>query len=232
MCGRFAVIQSQDDLADLFEIERVAEDVPPPSYNIAPTERVPVVLESAKEGSEGRRLEGARWGLVPSFAKDISVGVRAFNARVETIATNGMFKTAYVKRRAIVPAAGYYEWQKLADGKQPYFLHPADGSPLAFAGLYEWWKNPADGQWLLSTTIITRPATGELEEIHDRMPLFLAPELWGDWLDPRSKPSEELVQHALDAGSRIGDGFELRPVGSAVGPTRNKIDDPSLLEPV
>jgi putative SOS response-associated peptidase YedK len=240
MCGRFAVIQSADDISGMFDVDHVGDDLPEPSYNIAPTERIPIVIESAKEGAEGRRLEGARWGLVPSFAKDVSVGVRAFNARVEGVATNGMFRTAFAKRRALIPAAGYYEWRRLGPdpasksaAKQPYFLHPADGAPLVFAGLYEWWRNRADGSWLLSATIITRPATGRLEGIHDRMPLFLGEDLHGDWLDPSV---EELppgfLDQALGEGSAIGDGFELRPVGREVGPTRDKVDDAALLEPV
>ncbi len=229
MCGRFAVIQSQDELAELFEVDRVGEGIPGPSYNIAPTERIAIVLESVKEGREGRRLESARWGLVPSFARDPSAGARRINARVETIATTPAFRGAFARRRAIVPATGYYEWHVGPDGKRPWFLHPADDAVLAFAGLYEWWRDPATGAWLLSASIVTRPATGELAGLHDRMPLLLGSDVWADWLDPRSSVSEELLGHALEQGSCIADGFELRPVSPAVGPTRGKADDPSLL---
>ncbi|WP_373457215.1 SOS response-associated peptidase, partial [Microbacterium sp. C448] len=125
------------DLTDLLDVDTVAEDLPAPSFNIAPTDRAVIVLDSAKTDPPTRRLEAARWGLVPSWAKDVSIGSRAFNARSEEIEDKPMFRGALEKRRAIVPTSGYYEWKVTDDGKEPHYIHPADDSPLLMAGLYE-----------------------------------------------------------------------------------------------
>jgi len=142
MCGRFVVANVGSELVDVLRVDVEGEDLPAPSYNIAPTDRVAIVLDSAKSEPPVRRLESARWGLVPAWAKDPSVGVRAFNARSEEVEDKPMFRQALIKRRAVIPSTGYYEW-KTEDGvKTPHFIHPADGSPLLFAGRYEWWKDP------------------------------------------------------------------------------------------
>ena len=147
------------------------------------------MLDSAKTEPPTRRLETARWGLIPAWAKDTKIGARAFNARSEELESKPMFRKALEKRRAVVPASGYYEWKKVDGAKIPHYIHPADGSPLFMAGLYEWWKDPAKPEddpdkWLLSFTILTRDSIGRLGSIHDRMPLFIDADHADAWLDP------------------------------------------------
>ena len=145
---------------------------------MAPTQKVRIVTSKGPDGEPSRRLETARWGLVPVWAKTRSVGSRAINARSETVLEKPTFRSAAVKRRALVPADGYYEWEVTADGKIPTYLHPEDDTLLAFAGLYEFWRDPdvpdgEDGEWLMTTTILTRPAADALGHIHDRMPVIV-----------------------------------------------------------
>jgi putative SOS response-associated peptidase YedK len=238
MCGRFVVAGASAELVALFDVDLPAEELPGPSWNIAPTDRVPIILDSIPKDPEDqepvRRLEAARWGLVPSWSKDITVGGRAFNARIETVGDNAMFKTAVRKRRAIVPATGYYEWKTIDGVKHPHFIHLPDELTV-FAGLYEWWRNPeaaddAPDKWLLSTTIITRDAAGKLADIHDRMPVFLSPELIEEWLDPHAEFSEELLDAIAEGGAQTAERMELYEVGREVGNVRN--NGPQLLDPV
>jgi len=253
MCGRYTLTMEPESLYGTFDAEPDPDaggaaglyggDPVRPRYNIAPTITVPVVrVDPRVPPAEARRqVEPMRWGLVPSWAKDISVGNRMFNARAESLATKAAFRTALARRRCLIPASGYYEWKKLGAGgsergttgssgrtrksvlKQPYYLTPADGSVMAFAGLWEYWRSP-DGDPLVSMTIITSDAVGPMRDIHDRMPLILPPSEWDAWLDPQvdpepmlTPPSEELVA-----------GLELRPIGPRVGAVAN--DDPELLQ--
>ncbi|KZE90980.1 SOS response-associated peptidase [Microbacterium sp. TNHR37B] len=235
MCGRFVVAQDGSELVGVLRVDVVADDLPGPSFNIAPTDRVAIVLDSAKTEPPTRRLEAARWGLVPSWAKDPSLGVRAFNARSEEVEDKPMFRQALIKRRAIVPATGYYEWHTEAGVKTPYFISPADGDPLLFAGLYEWWKDAAKAdddpaRWLLSFTIMTRASVGELGSIHDRMPLFLDVDHADAWLDPTTDNVGDVLDAAIDAAPLLAESMTLYPVSSAVGNVRN--NDASLIAPV
>ncbi|HAQ59161.1 MAG TPA: hypothetical protein DCR63_01360 [Microbacterium sp.] len=234
MCGRFAVTRPPSELAALLGVDTVGEDLPEPSYNIAPTDRAGIVLDSARTDPPTRRLETARWGLVPSWAKDVSIGSRAFNARSEEVEGKPMFRGALEKRRAIVPASGYYEWKVTEEGKQPRFIHPADGSPLLMAGLYEWWKNPAvaDGEparWVLSFTILTRDSIGDLGSIHDRMPLFVDADHAEAWLDTDTGNVGDVLDALIDAAPSVAATLENYVVGRAVGNVRN--DGPELIEP-
>ena len=169
MCGRYASFREAQDLADHFAVSAagIAEDARllPPSWNVAPTDPVRVVVERETEVDPDapdrvlRSLRLARWGLVPGWAKDPSIGSRLINARMETVGEKPAFKRAFATRRALLPADGYYEWYTLpSEGgkplKQPYFIRPADGSVFAMAGLYEFWKAP-DGSWLTTATVIT-----------------------------------------------------------------------------
>jgi putative SOS response-associated peptidase YedK len=184
MCGRFVVAGAAVDLVEMFDIDLVAPHQPGPSFNVAPTDRVSIILDTigknaAIDDPPVRRLESARWGLVPIWSKDLSKGASAINARIETAAEKSTFATAVKKRRAIVPATGYYEWALTEGVKRPHFIHMPDGQPMVFAALYEWWRDPAEtedsnNKWLLSTSILTRDATGRLAGIHDRMPVFLS----------------------------------------------------------
>lgn len=234
MCGRFVVANVGSELVGVLRVDLEGDDLPAPSYNVAPTASVAIVLDSVKTEPPTRRLESARWGLVPGWAKDPKIGVKAFNARSEELEDKPMFRAALVKRRAIVPATGYYEWKTTADGKVPHYIHPADGSPLFFAGLYEWWKNPAladddPARWMLSFTILTRDAIGRLGSIHDRMPLFMDPDHADAWLDPTTDNVGDVLDAAVDAAPSVAETLDDHVVSSAVGNTRN--DGPHLVEP-
>lgn len=212
-----------------------------PRYNIAPTVTVPVVrLEPKVPPDEAlRQIEPMRWGLVPSWAKDLSAGNRMFNARAESLSEKGAFRAALAKRRCLIPASGYFEWKLLGHAvapggarrarpkpvKQPYYLTPQDGSVMAFAGLWEYWRS-AEGDPVVSMTIITTDSVGPLRDIHDRMPLILPASEWAAWLDPRIEPEPMLVPPAGDLVAEL----ELRPVGGLVGNVAN--DNPDLLDRV
>ena len=186
MCGRYAASRRPEDLVVEFEAVPVEGQKPlPADYNVAPTKDVYVVRHKRERDPEGaltggghRELRAVRWGLVPSWAKDASIGNRLLNARVESLAEKPAFRRAAASRRCLVPADGWYEWAKRLDrpGKQPYFITPADGSVLAMAGLWEVWGEGEDR--LYTCTVVTAPAQGALTEIHDRMPLVLPPERW------------------------------------------------------
>lgn len=235
MCGRFVVANVGSELVGVLRVDVQADDLPAPSYNVAPTSQVAIVLDSAKTEPPTRRLEPARWGLVPAWAKDPSIGVKAFNARSEEVEDKPMFRNALIKRRAVVPASGYYEWKTTDAGKVPHYIHPADDEPLFFAGLYEWWRNPAladddPNRWLLSFTILTRDAIGRLGSIHDRMPLFLDADFADAWLDPTAENVGDILDAAIDAAPALAESLDDHIVSTAVGNVRN--DSPALIEPV
>lgn len=239
MCGRFVVARASAQLAAELDVDRVTDAPLRESYNVAPTTSIPIVVEASAPDDERerwgdapiRRLEAARWGLVPGWAKDASVGVRAINARSETAAVKPTFRAAVKRRRAVVPADGYYEWRKLAGGaKQPYYLHPADGAPLLFAGLYEWWRSPAD-EWLLSATILTRDApAGPLAELHDRIPVMLDRGDVDEWLDPATVGDAGMLGDFAGRGAAVAERLAMHPVDRRVGNVRE--NDPALIEPV
>jgi putative SOS response-associated peptidase YedK len=185
MCGRYASFRENQDLADAFAITTFGPEVDDwaPSWNVAPTQQVRVIVDQLPGPS--RQLRAARWGLVPSWAADPAMGSRLINARSETLAEKPSFKGALARRRCLLPADGYYEWTDSGTGlaKQPVYLHPADGM-LAFAGLYEFWRAKPDAPWLVTTTIITAAAQGIVQRFHHRQPVILAPETWDAWLDP------------------------------------------------
>lgn len=208
------------------------------SWNVAPTSDVPIVLERLVEGVPRRQVHVATWGLVPRWAKDPSVGVRSFNARSETVLEKPTFRTAVKSRRCGVPVEGYYEWKKLPDGKkQPYLVHTADGTLTTFAGLYEWWKDPAKadgdtGQWLLSCSILTMasPPDGELAGLHDRLPVPLTRNGLTEWLNPAAEDPAALLELVLAGAYAVAAGWQLDPVDPAVGNVRN--DSPELTVPI
>src|ERR671929_1108374 len=226
MCGRYAASRSPDDLVVEFEAVRADGQPPlPADYNVAPTKDVHVVRWKKERDAEGRptgeghrELRVVRWGLVPSWAKDVSVGNRLLNARVESLTEKPAFRSAAKSRRCLVPADGWYEWAKRLDSptKQPYFITPEDGSVLAFAGLWEVWGRGEDR--LYTCTVVTAPAVGALQEIHERMPLVLPRERWADWLDPAR---EDVAELAAPTPPELVEGLELRPVSSAVNSVKN-----------
>jgi putative SOS response-associated peptidase YedK len=271
MCGRYAATANPGELVEEFEVEqdRTAEparsvmarpQTPPPGtpdYNMAPTKQAPVVLsrvpsssEGAKQDNKERYAEGAppvrqlrllTWGLVPSWAKDTKVGMRMINARAESVLEKASFAKAAATRRCLVPAAGWYEWQKSptvkdAKGKprkQPFFTHRADGHPIAMAGLYEFWRdksvknNDDPDAWLTTFTIITTEAEPGLDRIHDRQPLILEPEDWATWLDPTMQDLDEVKR--ILSFHQPG-RFEAYPISTAVNATGN--NGAHLLDPV
>ena len=220
MCGRYASSRPVDDLLVHFEVEEPPEEVLPPSWNVAPTDPVYVVLQR----EDRRRLRAVRWGLLPSWAKDAKVGARFINARQETLADKPAFRSAYARRRCLVPADGYYEWQQQGGRKQPWFLSDRAGDPLAMAGLYEVWRAPDDTR-LWTCTVVTTSAPDEHGDIHDRTPLLVPREAWGRWLDPQlAEPGPDLL---VAGASGVLQAVE---VGSAVGNVRN--NGPELVRPV
>lgn len=245
MCGRYVMAKAIGDLVAEAEAEADANLELRQSWNIAPTTDVPVVLERLIDEKIHRQVHVAKWGLVPSWAKDPAVGVRAFNARSETVIEKPTFRSAVKSKRCAVPAEGYYEW--LAGDtpkakKRPFYVHPADDSLIFFAGLYEWWKDPEkdDGdpeQWLLSTTILTcpsppadsaSPVLRELHGLHDRLPIPLSQDALAEWLDPENKNAAELVEMVRAGAYEVAATWELREVDSAVGNVRN--NGPELTE--
>ncbi|WP_315771463.1 SOS response-associated peptidase [Rhodococcoides kroppenstedtii] len=183
MCGRYASTRSDDDLSSLFDAVVRLGDPPEPSYNVAPTDPVRIVLDR----DDDRQLRTVRWGLVPSWAKDKKIASRLINARSETVTEKPAFRKAAAKRRCLIPADGYYEWEKREGAKVPHFLH-TDGV-LAMAGLYELWPDPSlddddPNKWFWSTTVLTTTATDTLGHIHDRSPVVVPGDLWSAWLDP------------------------------------------------
>ncbi len=234
MCGRYSSTRGPGDLAAEFEAEWEASadagpdhaadvDAPNPSYNVAPTDTVYTVR--VRHSSAARVLEPMRWGLIPSWADDVTVGSRMFNARAETLTTSGAFKKAAAVRRCLVPADGWYEWAKRPDSpkKQAYYLTRPAG--VALAGVYEFWKAPKTDAWVVSCSIITVASAGELAEIHDRMPLALPDERWTTWLDPGMPDPTPM----LDPSAELLRSLEIRPVGSAVGNVAN--NGPDLQRP-
>lgn len=210
MCGRFVVARANSELLPLFDADAAGDDLPDISYNIAPSQRVSIVVDSLK--TEQRHLAAARWGLVPSFKKSLKDGPTPFNARAERLGSSGMYRSAFASRRAVTPASGFYERRKVSD-LQSFYITPRDGSMLAFAGLYEWWRDPTTGQWLLSTTIVTHPPQGEMASVHDREPLYLADELRDAWLDPTEPGDEHLLGAVEAASAAVADALEFRAIG-------------------
>ncbi|TNY38454.1 SOS response-associated peptidase [Thermomonospora catenispora] len=239
MCGRYASTWARQELIEQFQVRLdAAGDAVRPDYNIAPTKQVPAVLarpteESAEEAV--RQLRALRWGLVPSWAKDVKIGNRLINARAETVHEKPSFRRAFAKRRCLLPADGFYEWYtpQAAEGrrpvKQPFFIRPRDGAVMAMAGLYELWRSPddPDGEWLWTCTVITTQAADDVGRIHDRMPMVVRPEHWDAWLDPGLTAVEEV--RALLTPAMNGT-MEAYPVSRAVNNVRN--NGPDLIRPV
>lgn len=231
-------------------VDDLFPELPGPDYNVAPTVAVPAVFERrvrpSGDGDPGeirRRLAPLVWGLVPSWAKDVSIGSRMINARLETVADKPAFRKAFSARRCLLPADGFYEWYaperhaSAARGtakvkKQPFFIHRADGGLLVMAGIYEIWRDPAkdrddDSAWLRSCSIITTQATDAAGYIHDRMPMVISRDAVDAWLDPTLTDP----QAALDLlGVTEADALAAYAVSSEVNNVQH--NDPSLLEPL
>jgi putative SOS response-associated peptidase YedK len=224
MCGRFVAATPPSVLAERFMVDEVVADDRPPSWNVAPTMDVYAVARS-RHGS--RRLGTLRWGLVPSWAENPGGGARHINARAETVATNGVYRESFARRRCLVPADGFYEWRaplEPGDPKQPHYIRAVDGRPLGLAGLWDSWRD-AEGRWMRTCAIVTTAANEVVAPLHDRMPVVLPEEAWGGWLDPSKLdvPGARALLVPAPAGL-----LERHPVSAAVNSARN--DGPELVE--
>ena len=220
MCGRYAITTAPEAIRNLFRyIERPNF---PPRFNIAPTQPIPVVRLN-----DGRRqFVLMRWGLLPSWARDPGSFAVLFNARGESVRDKPAFRNAIKRRRCLVPADGFYEWKAEGAGKQPYYIRPISGAPLAFAGLWETWTGP-NGEELDTVAIVTTEANRTLRDLHDRMPVIVPPDAFDLWLDTRAVDDVAacaLIRPAPD------DLLEVWPVSTRVNRAAN--DEPKLIEPV
>ena len=213
MCGRFALFTPAGELAGQFGVE-IGGDLPP-RYNIAPTQPVAAVRLRAGDGE--REFIFLRWGLIPSWAKDMGIGSRLINARSESVTEKPSFRAAFKRRRCLIPADGFYEWRRLGEGKQPYFIRAREGRPFALAGLWERWHT-SDGSAIESCTILTTTPNELVERLHNRMPVVIAPEDYESWLDPGTRPEEGL--HLLRPYP--AEKMSAYPVSSFVNNPRNE----------
>ncbi len=214
MCGRFFLDAKAGDIIEHY-------NAPPPDlftarYNIAPT--TPVLALS------GDRFDLYRWGLIPSWARDVTIGNRMFNARAETVAEKPSFRNAYRRRRCLVPASGFYEWRLENGRKQPYCCH-IDHQLFSMAGIWEHWQD-AEGNEIQSCAVITTEARGAMAELHQRMPVYIAPRDYTDWLDCSSDKTEAADRLLFDSAP----GYEYYAVGTMVSNSRN--EGPGLIEPL
>jgi putative SOS response-associated peptidase YedK len=226
MCGRFLSLSDPEQLAERFAVDEVRAEPLGHRYNVAPSLEVYAVIEREQH----RRLGTLRWGFVPHWVRQLKGARQPINARVETLADSKMFGDAFRRRRCLLPADGFYEWQDRGDGgpKQPYLLSDPDGVPLAFAGIWSVWRDPAvdDAEPLFSTAIVTTAAHGAMEELHPRMPVVLPESLWADWLTA----DEAEAPHLLDAVASLGaPRLTATPISTLVNDVKN--DGPALLEP-
>jgi len=248
MCGRYASSRKPEDLVEEFEIDKVeVKETLAPDFNVAPTKPVYAVVQrpagrgddAAEEQVPERQLRVLSWGLVPFWAKDPSIGNKMINARMETVHEKPAFRRAFATRRCLLPADGYYEWypteQKTKAGKplkQPFFIHPADGSVMAMAGLYEIWRDPTRDEddpdrFRWTCTVLTTEAEDAVGHIHDRMPLMVDRDRWAAWLNPEPAPTEDLLGLLTPAAPGRLDAY---PVATLVNNVRN--NGPELLDPL
>jgi putative SOS response-associated peptidase YedK len=222
-------VSSPELLVERFGVHEVATPAHEPSYNVAPRATVLAVRDRVKDDERRRHLSELRWGLVPSWAKDPKAGDRMINARAESLADKPAYQRAFQKHRCLVPADGFYEWQRRGARKQPMFIHRRDGEPMAFAGLWAAWREAEvpDGDWLRSCAIVTTNANDALAPLHDRMPVVLEEDDWDRWLDPTVDDVDALSRLLVPARNDVLDAY---PVGTAVNSADN--DGPELVERV
>jgi len=224
MCGRYAITLPPEAMAQLFQARW---DGPAwgPRYNVAPSQAIPIVrLDDAGD----REIALAAWGLHPGWMKEPPGSKSMINARSETAAEKPFFRDAMKKRRCLVAADGYYEWKREGQGKVPYFIAPAEGGVLVFAGLWERWRDRDSDAFVDTAAILTAPAHADIAFLHDRMPVALAPEAWGAWLDRKSKP--DMVNILIEAAIAAPPAFAARPVSKAVNSPAH--EGPQLIQPV
>lgn len=226
MCGRYAIYgpvslsREAKEAVHQMDIDmwRTLDDRA--QYNVAPTQLAPVIVY----GEGGYHLREYRWGLVPSWAKDAKGGAKMINARIETVATSAAYRAAYRKRRCLVPASGYYEWQGEAGHKQPFFIHALDGSLLMMAGLREGWRAGEETPWVHTYTVLTGEAGPVAGKVHDRQPVLLPPDLWGPWCEGSASDADAVLGVVPEAA------LTYHAVSKAVSNPRN--EGPQLIEPI
>lgn len=227
MCGRYTSTSEPADIAAYFQVDEIVATDLGPRYNVAPTDEVYAVARSSKGPT---RLGTFRWGLVPFWAKDPSVGIRMINARAESVLDKPAFRRPLERYRCIVPADGFYEWQAVEGRKkkQPWYITRTDGDLLSFAGLWSSWRphKGSDEGRIVSCSIITTDANDAVRPVHDRMPVVLPPDAWGEWLDPSNDDVDALHALLVPAPPEL---FTLTAVGDAVSNVRNQ--GPHLLDP-
>lgn len=221
MCGRFSLIATGQEVADHYALSEVP--LLAPRYNIAPTQPVAAVRLAYEGGA--RELTYFQWGLIPSWSKDPSIGSKLINARSETAAEKPSFRTAFKRRRCLIPTSGFYEWQKVGSGKQPMYIHLAEGNLMSFAGLWEYWAS-ADGSELETCTILTTSPNDLMASIHNRMPVILSPDDYTMWLDPET-PTDQLMHLMRPSESEL---LDLYPVSTTVNNPRNEV--PEAMAPI
>lgn len=213
---------STETLARALQIDLTDEGLPEPSWNVKPTQTIPVVTGSHPE----RRLTPARWSLVPPWADDLKLPYPTFNARVETAADKPTFRASVASKRCIVPFDGYYEWHTENGVKSPYYIRRSDSAPLALAGLYSWWRKPGSDEWHLTATILTRDSAGPIAQLHDRMPVLVHPDLIIRWLDNDVVGDGAMLRRVSESGLSLLSDLKV----DAVAPLRG--DGPELIEPL
>jgi putative SOS response-associated peptidase YedK len=219
MCGRFVRKSDARTIAREFDVDEVAADLAP-SYNVAPTQQVAVVMTEGK-----KRLVSMRWGLIPAWSDDPSIGNRLINARAETVAEKPSFREAFMRQRCLVIADGFYEWQKRGRTRQPYFIHLKTDRPLGFAGLYDVWTSPG-GEVITTCTIITSEPNETVKILHDRMPVILSKEFEDAWLDPYNADHASLVRMLSPYSANE---MEMHTVSALVNSPAN--DSPACMAP-
>lgn len=220
MCGRFVVAHTGIELAAHYKTNNQDFEFSP-SFNIAPTQLVPVVVSTSKDFLNPE-LHLARWGLIPSWSKEIPK-VAMFNARIETLLEKPSFRDAALLNRCIVPASGYYEWQQ-ADRKIPTYISTAE--LINLAGIFSWWKN-LDGEFVLSVSILTKPSSKNLAQIHPRNPVFIPAQMTQSWLDRSISTSREVLNSLSEASDTVASNLGFHEVSSRVGAVKN--NDPGLI---
>jgi len=224
MCGRFTQQRPTAELAEMFDAEPLVE-ASEPRFNVAPSQGIVAIVRPPEDR---RLLTTLRWGLIPSWAEDPKVGYKMINARAESVFTSPAFRTSIRKKRCLIPADGFYEWRRQAEGpKQPYLIHRPDGQPLALAGIWSTWKEPESGDWLRSCAIVTTTPNELMASIHDRMPVILPESAWDRWLDPELDDIAELRDLLVPF---VADELEAYPVSLMVNSTRN--DGADLTAPI
>ena len=223
MCGRYRLSRRKQILEEHFSTVSWDEDWAP-RYNIAPTQPVPILRQNSKEPV--REISLVRWGLIPSWSKDSSASAKMINARLETAARLPAFRDAMKSRRCIIPADGFYEWQKKGNAKQPYCFEVGDGNLFAFAGIWDRWKAPC-GQWIKSCSILTTNANAVTSPVHDRMPVILDPDGYDLWLDPGMKNVSVVSELLKPYDARL---MRCYPVSARINQVAN--DDAECSAPV